>query len=349
MKHALLIGVRNGELRRELITMDASRTLQETVTKCRSYEATDVTYSEIETPSTAVRGVSQYKKGKKAAHAEKAGAKTSTPPSSTACISCGTQHGSKPCPAAAAPFHGCGREGHRMYTVRCSAKGVQCGVCLRVGHYDRFCSLNKPKKPKPRKGPSLGVVRTPPPDTAPRHSEERAGHVWRVDSNTRPRAQPSPTIRVAVTQGDTSGRIDVISDTGADVTVIGLQHLKSLGLHQRDLQPPPSINYYNADDSQMQAAVGSFQVELTYGDRSCEGWIDVQSSLTTPLLSWEHCKALGVVPADFPRPRRGRRPGKEGAGQQRTARRPRSGLLTSPEPAHTATTRPPYPHVPVGS
>lgn len=51
----------------------------------------------------------------------------------------------------------------------------------------------------------------------------------------------------------------------------------------------------------MQSEVGSFEEELTYDGRSCHGWIDVQSSLATPLLSWKHCKELGVVPRNFPK------------------------------------------------
>lgn len=69
------------------------------------------------------------------------------------------------------------------------------------------------------------------------------GHIRRVDSNTCPITKSSIIIRVAVTQGDTSDHIDVIPYTGADVTVIGLQHFKSLGLHQYDRQPPPDLNY----------------------------------------------------------------------------------------------------------
>lgn len=30
------------------------------------------------------------------------------------------------------------------------------------------------------------------------------------------------------------------------------------------------------------------------------GWLNVQRSLSTPLLTWEHCRGLGVVPRNFP-------------------------------------------------
>lgn len=51
----------------------------------------------------------------------------------------------------------------------------------------------------------------------------------------------------------------------------------------------------------MPAVVGSFQAELMYDNRRYCGWVDVQPSLGTPLLSWEHCRELGVVPRAFPK------------------------------------------------
>lgn len=47
--------------------------------------------------------------------------------------------------------------------------------------------------------------------------------------------------------------------------------------------------------------MGSFHAELTYGNRRCRGWVDVKPSLGAPLLLWEHCRELGVVPRDFPK------------------------------------------------
>ena len=82
----------------------------------------------------------------------------------------------------------------------------------------------------------------------------------------------------------------MIPDTGVDSTVIDLQHLKILGFSKSDL----------TDGSKMPAALGSFQAKLTYGAHSCTGWVNVQSYLGSPLLSWEHCRDLGIVPENFP-------------------------------------------------
>ena len=92
----------------------------------------------------------------------------------------------------------------------------------------------------------------------------------------------------------------MIPDTGADSTVIGLQHLKSLGFFKFDLARPSTLAYCNTDGSKMPADLGSFQAKLTYSARSCTGWVDVKSYLRSPLLSWEHCRDLGIVPENFP-------------------------------------------------
>ena len=85
----------------------------------------------------------------------------------------------------------------------------------------------------------------------------------------------------------------MIPDTGADSTVIGLQHLKNLGFSKSDLAPlQPWL-------TTTLTALGSFQAKLTYSARSCTGWVDVQSYLGSPLLSWKHCRDLGIVPENF--------------------------------------------------
>ncbi|XP_037804919.1 uncharacterized protein LOC119599258 [Penaeus monodon] len=126
-------------------------------------------------------------------------------------------------------------------------------------------------------------------------------HARSVTSTARPKPQPSPKVCISIRHNDSSGSLAIIPDTGADTTVIGLKHLSSLGLSKEDLAPPAETVYYNADGSQMPPVAGSFCGTITNGDRSTTCWIDVQPSLTTPLLSWKACKDLGIVPDYFPR------------------------------------------------
>ena len=309
IKHGILTGVHDEELVHKIIALDASSSLGDVVTLCRSHEATRSTATALRAPPAA-RAVSQYKRGKKAAHKNKAEPRPATSTSSF-CKRCGKQqHGPNGCPATESSCPGCGKTGHWSHTECCTARNAQCSTCHRYGHFDKMCRSSQPKRQQPSKPKNsksgkeprstFHVVRAQAPQDNPRTSTQQANSVRRVQSMARERPTPSPTISVVVTHAGTSGAIEVIPDTGADSTVIGPQHLKSLGLSKSDLGPPPTLNYYNADGSKMPAALGSFQAELTYGTLSCTGWIDVQSSLSTPLLSWEHCRDLGIVPEDFP-------------------------------------------------
>ena len=311
IKHGILTGVSDEELVQKIVALDASSTLSDVVTLCRAHEATRSAATALRAPPAA-RAVSQYKKGKKATHKSKAESQRVAPTSSSPCSDCGKQqHGPKGCPSATATCIGCGKTGHWSHTEKCPARNVQCNACNRYGHFEKFCKSSmpkksqrpaKPKNPKPAgdNRSTFHVVRAQTPHHVPRALEDQAGSIRRVQSSARGRPTPSPTITVVVTRGGVSGSIEVIPDTGADTTVIGPQHLRDLGLTKQELDPPPSLRYYNADGSRMPAALGSFQAKLTYGTLSCTGWIDVQGSLSTPLLSWEHCRSLAIVPSNFP-------------------------------------------------
>lgn len=142
MKHALVMRVRDEELVKQLLCLDVSCKFQEAVKKYLTYEGIEQETIAIQVSRTAVKGVSQYKKGKKAPQAAKDDSHAHKPPFGTVCSSYASQHSSKPFPAATT-CHGCGRKGHGTLTVKCPAKEVQCSVCLRVGHYDSLCSRNK--------------------------------------------------------------------------------------------------------------------------------------------------------------------------------------------------------------
>ena len=309
IKHGILTGVHNEELVQKIIALDATSSLADVVTLCRSFEATRTTATALRAPPSA-RAVSQYKKGKKAAHKTKAEARLATTTTTSSCKKCGKpQHGPNGCPATESSCTGCGKTGHWSHTEGCPARNAQCNSCNRYGHYEKLCKSlqpkrqqhSKPRNSRPGKEPrsTFHVVRAQVPHEDPTPSQP-ASSVRRVNSGTRERPTPSPTISVVVTHAGVSGTLDIIPDTGADSTVIGPQHLKTLGLSKSALDPPPTVAYYNADGSKMPAALGSFRAHLTYGSLSCTGWIDVQSSLCTPLLSWEHCRDLGIVPEDFP-------------------------------------------------
>ena len=57
----------------------------------------------------------------------------------------------------------------------------------------------------------------------------------------------------------------------------------------------------NPDDSDFNGTIlGSIKATMTYGEESINGWINVMSHLSKPLLSWSHAHALRILPKDYP-------------------------------------------------
>lgn len=94
----------------------------------------------------------------------------------------------------------------------------------------------------------------------------------------------------------------MLADTGADGTVIGLQHLESLGIPRCSLQPPSPTATLTVDGLAMAPALGTFQATLTLGKLSCSAQIQVHDGIQTPLVSYGHCQALAIISPDFPKP-----------------------------------------------
>ncbi|XP_045105165.1 uncharacterized protein LOC123500536 [Portunus trituberculatus] len=280
MKHGILTGVHDEELVTKIVSLDAASTLADVINVCRAHEATRSAASAIRASPT-VSAVSTYKQTKKAAH--KPGILPHQPSPThrapTSCSSCGRRdHGPKGCPATGVTCRGCGKTGHYALMPKCPARQSTCIACNRLGHLEKVCKQTKARRS--HEGPPEASCQSP--------------------ISTRDDPTPPPTVRVEVLHDGHSGGLDFIPDTGADTTVIGPQHLKMLGIDRQALGPPPSLAYYNADGTKMSAALGSLQATLVYAELSCTGWIDVQGSWNTPLLSREHCRALGIVPHDFP-------------------------------------------------
>ncbi|XP_068246481.1 uncharacterized protein [Palaemon carinicauda] len=78
----------------------------------------------------------------------------------------------------------------------------------------------------------------------------------------RPLSCPSPPINLHVTYGSKSWKINVISDTGADTNVFGVQLLQAFGINVKELSPPPELQFSNADGSPIKAFQEDVKTEL---------------------------------------------------------------------------------------
>ena len=85
------------------------------------------------------------------------------------------------------------------------------------------------------------------------------------------------------------------------MTVISKAHLRDLGIPLSEIRPVTD-SYFNADGTPMTPPLGTFQATITLRDRSCEVTVGVQESLPKPLLSYQDCMDLAIIPPEFPRP-----------------------------------------------
>lgn len=85
-----------------------------------------------------------------------------------------------------------------------------------------------------------------------------ASYARTVTSTVRPNPKTSPKVRVPIHHDGSSSNLATIPDAGVVMTIIGAQHLSSLGLSKEDLTLPINTIYYKADGSNIPPATGSF-------------------------------------------------------------------------------------------
>ncbi|XP_064083925.1 uncharacterized protein K02A2.6-like [Macrobrachium nipponense] len=284
----ILMGVRDEELIQRLIPLQPSSTLAEFVTCCRSYESTRATASAIASAPSQVNAVSTYKKNqrlqKRTSH-RSPDQHSHQSPNSDPCQYCSRKHDSGQCPATGASCNNCGRTGHWPCTQKCPAKEAQCKTCQKQGHFEKMCRSTKKSQ--------TGYTASPPPN--------KSNPSCRFVGDNLGSESPTP-VTVSLSFGDISAQLQLIPDTGADITVIGTIHLDALRIPRTRLEPPPMTDVVTADGSPMTPAVGCFQATLRLGNKSCSATIHVHEDIQTPLLSREHCRALAIVSLEFPKP-----------------------------------------------
>ncbi|KAK4307318.1 hypothetical protein Pmani_020922 [Petrolisthes manimaculis] len=168
---------------------------------------------------------------------------------------------------------------------RRSAREAQCRSCRKIGHYDKCCRSRSSE------------------DTTPDSYEPQPCKIQACISADNTTSSDTPTpVCVHVKYGKTTSRLHMLPDTGVDVTIIGEKHMSTLQLSRSSLQPLPSNIVLTADGSEISPALGYFQATLQLGRKWCTTRIQVHKVVTTPLLSYSHCKELNIIPQEFPKP-----------------------------------------------
>ena len=92
-----------------------------------------------------------------------------------------------------------------------------------------------------------------------------------------------------------------VADTGAQVSVADFSLLRELGINKKRLQPAlTTVSHVAAGNLKI---VGSLECQVSTGSTSTLERIYVGEKVTRFYLSLAACKALRLVPADFPRAR----------------------------------------------
>ncbi len=95
-------------------------------------------------------------------------------------------------------------------------------------------------------------------------------------------------------------KVSATPDTGAEISVAGLDILRQLGGHVNNLLPV-DVQLVTASNQAMQP-IGKMDVMLKYGEQKATIELIICSDLSGMLLSWIVCKELGILHSSYPDP-----------------------------------------------
>ena len=202
-------GVSDDILQQELLQKSASlNTLTNITVYCKKIEAAKNDREKLSSRSTMISGIEAEDMTKDDIVAaistyrrNKHSAKVNKPGPVKKCFNCGYDWP------------------HTKGQDSCPAKDQDCKKCQKKGHFERVCR-----------------------NTAKQISTFIISGIQRVAtlSNTEKSEIPKLNVWVGLTcKDDPPVPVEVIVDTGAQVTVAGIRHLKKLGIKQEQLQVPP--------------------------------------------------------------------------------------------------------------
>ena len=139
---------------------------------------------------------------------------------------------------------GCGYPMHPGGSRQCLAYSQACLSCHKVGHFAKVCCSIKDIQPPPsnvhQKVPLQAGVqpidKQPKPGTNALHvySHHNQPQLYKMQEGV---TEPEPTIRVGVSSITGKHFIDVLSDSGTDVSAAGQEILSAMGHHMDNILP----------------------------------------------------------------------------------------------------------------
>ena len=191
--------------------------------------------------------------------------------------------------------------------------------CHKVGHFAKVCRSrgvrqhpgNTLQPPRPQALPShqyrgttreLAVPQLQPGANSIRvqsqhHSQANHLQLYKVDDTA---TEPAPTITVRVSSPAGFHYIDVLPDSGADISAAGQEMLQTLGHHTANILPS-NISPRTVNGSSM-VPLGKIPITIQLGALKYKDELHIYPGVTGALISWKAAKGLGILPPYYPQP-----------------------------------------------
>ncbi len=203
-------------------------------------------------------------------------------------------------PASTQPLgtcNGCGKavhlEGRRK---ACPAYQAVCSNCGKLGHYSTVCR-QKPSNQFTsgfRKAPRALSIQSEGPQQT---EEDNAHHPGMMSLN---HSVPAPTLPVHIQGLNGEAVVEVLPDSGADISAAGIEFLSQINEHVLNLLPsdvkPRAVN------GSTLSPLGCLKVLISVGHRAVEDCFHIYKTVSGALLSWQTARALGILPPEYPMP-----------------------------------------------
>ena len=186
-------------------------------------------------------------------------------------------------PASTCP--GCGATVHPAGQSQCLAYGQTCFHCQKIGHFAKVCrSRNLRHNPTPTQAPA----NTP----TVRHLT-----ISNIQSIKTERA---PLVKVGIASANGSSELEVLPDSGADISAAGKEILQHLNKRIKCLSP--SVVIPRAVNGTKLYPLGKIPVHLQLGVHESDDELHIYPNILGALISWKACKGLGILSDHYPKP-----------------------------------------------
>ena len=266
MRDQIIEGLRDGDTVEDLL-QESGLTLANTIAKCQSREAAKKHRFNITVPEAET--VAALRRPHQVSH----------------------QGSTESCP-------GCGASMHRGGRRQCPAYNQVCLNCHKLGHFARVC---RGKQSQPRTSTNTASPRHPSTNTirVQAQTSQVQGQIqlYNMKDNA---TESAPTITVSISSSTGTKSVDVLPDSGADISAAGQEFMKHLGQH-RDNLVPSAVTPRTVNGSCMKPW-GKIPVTIQLGNQIYREDIHIYPGIAGALISWKAAKGLGILPPHYPYP-----------------------------------------------